>query len=383
MGLGIKARIHSVTLLALLVSLFCTFLCVNITSASAANSQTSGIKYVVKMPNSYTPKGLNGGFDDYRCFLIDPKVKQDSILTSIRFIPQNAKVVHHAILFRLPSSQVSDAKTLDENGKGWSCFGGSGVGTMFQSFVTTPWLSAWVPGRTTDNAPKGYGYPFKKGDQIVLQVHYNLLAADAGKVVSDQSQVIFSATPANGSKVKTLGYELFPAPVELACPSGINGALCDRKASLMDLAARTSPQSALEVTGISVLCNQSPFNPVASVTSTCDRKVDRSQYVVAAAPHMHLLGRALKITLNPDGPNSQVLLDNTNYNFDDQSAKVLAKPVKINAGDTVRVQCTFDPTLRQKIPVLKKLPAKYITWGEGSGDEMCLGVLITSNQLNA
>jgi hypothetical protein len=39
------------------------------------------------------------------------------------------------------------------------------------------------------------------------------------------------------------------------------------------------------------------------------------------------------------------------------------------------VECTFDPTLRQKIPQLKSLEPRYVTWGEGSSDEMCLGVL--------
>jgi len=39
------------------------------------------------------------------------------------------------------------------------------------------------------------------------------------------------------------------------------------------------------------------------------------------------------------------------------------------------VTCSFDPTLRQKLPELQKLPPRYITWGEGSSDEMCLGVI--------
>ena len=348
--------------------------------SSGAVSSEKAVNYKIMMPKPYQPKGLNGGTDDYRCFLIDPKVKENSILTSIQFIPQNEVVVHHAILFRLPAGDVAKAKALDPNNKGWSCFGGSGVGTMFQSFVTTPWLSAWVPGRNTDNAPKGYGYPFNKGDQIVLQVHYNLLQAQTGKATADRSSIVLKAIPATGSKIKMLGYELFPAPVELPCPQGVTGKLCDRKQSLMDLAARTSPQSALEVTGIAVMCNQDPFNPTPSLTSTCDRKIARNQVVVAAAPHMHLLGRSLKITANPGTANEKVLLNNTNYNFDDQSSKVLAEPFKLKAGDTVRVQCTFDPTLRQKLPVLRKLPAKYVTWGEGSSDEMCLGVLINSKE---
>ena len=140
------------------------------TKSTAASQRTKS--YTILMPKPYKPAGLNGGTDDYRCFLIDPKVKEDSILTSIQFVPQNKPLVHHAILFRIPANQVASTKQLDSNGQGWPCFGGSGVGTMFQSFLTTPWLSAWVPGRNTDNAPTGYGYPFYKGDQIVLQVHY-------------------------------------------------------------------------------------------------------------------------------------------------------------------------------------------------------------------
>ena len=372
-----------VVLISLLLILLSPITQVTIDSAAAATKpqKQATTRYEVKMPKPYQPKGLNGGFDDYRCFLIDPNVKTNSILTTIEFIPQTKAVVHHAILFKVPAAQIAAAKEIDPEQDGWSCFGGSGIGTMFQSFVNTPWLSAWVPGRNRDVAPKGYGYPFNKGDQIVLQVHYNLLAANSGNQVTDQSKIVLSGVPANGAKVKTLNYELLPAPVELACPSGVTGPLCDRKQALIDLAARTSPLSALEVTGISVLCKQNPFKPIPSNTSVCDKEIKKPQLVVAAAPHMHLLGRALKITANPGTANETVLVDNQNYNFDDQSAKVLPKPFKLNVGDTVRVQCTFDPTLRQKLPVLKNLPPKYITWGEGSGDEMCLGVLITSKEV--
>ena len=178
------------SLLVVLISLLLTLITpVTIDSAEAAKRQAT-TRYEVKMPKPYQPKGLNGGFDDYRCFLIDPKVKTNSILTTIEFIPQTKAVVHHAILFRVPAAQIAAAQEIDPEQDGWSCFGGSGIGTMFQSFVNTPWLSAWVPGRNRDVAPKGYGYPFNKGDQIVLQVHYNLLAANSGKQTTDQSRIV-------------------------------------------------------------------------------------------------------------------------------------------------------------------------------------------------
>jgi hypothetical protein len=65
----------------------------------------------------------------------------------------------------------------------------------------------------------------------------------------------------------------------------------------------------------------------------------------------------------------------TNYNFDDQSSTTLKSPIAVKAGDTIRVECSFDPTLRQKISQLKGLAPRYVTWGEGSSDEMCLGVI--------
>ncbi len=53
----------------------------------------------------------------------------------------------------------------------------------------------------------------------------------------------------------------------------------------------------------------------------------------------------------------------------------LAKAVATKPGDTVPVTCTYDATLRQKLPQLRNLPARYVTWGDGSSDEMCLGIL--------
>jgi Copper type II ascorbate-dependent monooxygenase, C-terminal domain len=343
-----------------------------LTSATAAEKTKT---YTVQMVKAHLPAAPNNGTDDYRCFLLDPKVTEDSIIRSIQFIPQQKDYVHHAIIFRVTDANLTEAIALDKGGTGWPCFGGSGLGGMLSSFVTSPWISSWAPGRGVDVSPAGYGIPFKKGERFVLQVHYNLLAATNGKLVTDQSKIVMKVVPAKGAKVKQLHVELFPAPVELACPSGVTGPLCDRKASLLDLAARTNNASALEAAGISAICGQNPFKPVASLTSTCDKVITGNYTVIAAAPHMHLLGRSLKLILNPGTAKEQLILNVANYNFDDQSAKILTKPIKVTTGDTIRVQCTYDPTLRQMLPSLKNLPARYITWGEGSSDEMCLGVI--------
>ncbi len=332
-------------------------------------------KYSVSMTKAHLPVAPNNGTDDYRCFLLDPKVSQDSIIRTIQFIPQKKDYVHHAIIFRVTDADLPQAIIQDKSGTGWPCFGGTGLGGMLSTFVSSPWLSSWAPGRGKDISPVGYGTPFKKGERFVLQVHYNLLAAQDGKLETDQSKIVMETIPAKGAKVKQLHLELFPAPVELACPVGVTGPLCDRRQSLIDLSARTSTTSAFEAAGINALCGQDPFKPTASLKSRCDKIMNSNFNVIAAAPHMHLLGRSLKLTLNPGSTTEKILLDVTNYNFDDQSSTVLKQPVAVKAGDTIRVECTFDPTLRQKIPQLKNLAPRYITWGEGSSDEMCLGVI--------
>lgn len=368
-------RIFSrISLITALTALFGAILVAHPT-ANAAETNQKLRTYTVTMAKAHLPAAPANGTDDYRCFLLDPQVKEDSIIRSIQFVPQRKNYVHHAIIFRVSDVNIAEAIAKDKNGKGWPCFGGTGLGSNLASFVTSPWISSWAPGRGIDVSPAGYGIPFKKGERFVLQVHYNLLAADGGTLMTDQSKIIMKAVAAKGATVKQLHVELFPAPVELACPEGVTGPLCDRRASLIDLASRTNGASALEAAGISALCGKNPFKPIPSTTSTCDKVINTNFNVIAAAPHMHLLGRSLKLILNPDTPKQQVLLNVTNYDFDNQSAKVLPKPVKVVAGDTIRVECTFDPKLRQLIPSLRKLPARYVTWGEGSSDEMCLGVI--------
>ena len=90
---------------------------------------------------------------------------------------------------------------------------------------------------------------------------------------------------------------------------------------------------------------------------------------------MHLLGRTMTITLDPGTPKAQVLLDVTNFNFHYQRSYNLSKSVPVGPGDKLQVTCSYDPTLRQELPSLRNLPPRFVTWGDGSSDEMCLGLV--------
>jgi hypothetical protein len=70
-----------------------------------------------------------------------------------------------------------------------------------------------------------------------------------------------------------------------------------------------------------------------------------------------------------------VLLDRAVWNFDDQRATPLPTPVAVRRGDRLRVTCTHDVGLRRQLPELRHEVPRYVVWGEGTSDEMCLGIL--------
>src|SRR5207344_2431328 len=97
--------------------------------------------------------------------------------------------------------------------------------------------------------------------------------------------------------------------------------------------------------------------------------------IFIAAGHMHLLGAAVRLELNPGTPNARVLLDIPRWNFHWQNAYTLAKPVEAKPGDVVRVTCRHDVSKRVHAAhtgaAIPQTP-RYILWGEGTTDEMCL-----------
>jgi Copper type II ascorbate-dependent monooxygenase, C-terminal domain len=327
------------------------------------------------MAAPYTPVPPHGGTDEYRCFLVDPKLAAPAFLTGSLFQPQNAAIVHHAIIYRVGAADVGQAKALDaaDPGDGWTCFGGSGVrstgGTGFDG-----WIGAWAPGATETLFTAKVGYQLAAGDQLVLQVHYNLLAT-AGKAPGpDQSGIRLRLTDA-ASALTPLQTTLVAAPIELPCPAAESGPLCDRTAAINDLAQRFGNEARSMVTGLNLLCNGGK-PPVAGDTQHCDQTVRQAGLVYAVGGHMHLLGRSIKVELNPGTAKAQTLLDLPIYNFDDQAARPLVTPAAIRPGDTLRVTCTYDASLRAKLPQLKPLKPRYVVWGDGTSDEMCLGIVI-------
>ena len=114
----------------------------------------------------------------------------------------------------------------------------------------------------------------------------------------------------------------------------------------------------------------------ASIGTSCDRSVTRPVRIYGVAGHMHLRGTRIRVELDPGTPRARTLLDIPRWDFHWQDAYYLAHPVDAGPGDTIRVSCRFDNTAENQ-PFVKgrQLAPRYVLWGEGTTDEMCLGLL--------
>ena len=324
----------------------------------------------LSMERPYTPAPPAGGTDEYRCFLLDPHFAGNSWIVGSEFLPENADIVHHAILFRVQSRDVAAAEKVDAEhpGDGWTCFGDEGI--RRDGLGSSGWIGSWAPGGTERLINARVGFEMAAGSRIVLQVHYNLLAT-AGKAPGPDRSGVRLRVMNGDADLTPLQTTLLPAPVELPCPPNETGDLCDRDRSIADLTARFGDQAPRTANGLNLLCNRGPAKP--GNTQRCDHKARQDAVIHGVAGHMHLLGRSIRVELN-----GQVLLDVPVYNFDEQGARPTPAPATARPGDTYRVTCTHDATLRAQLPQLKPLKPRYVVWGEGTSDEMCLGIVIWS-----
>ncbi|MGL5823237.1 MAG: hypothetical protein ACRCYU_00005, partial [Nocardioides sp.] len=217
---------------------------------------------------------------------------------------------------------------------------------------------------------KDLGVPLAKGSRIIMQVHYNLLAGKQPDRSATKLRI--AETSAKLTPVNTV---LLPGPVELPCRAGRTASpLCDRSAALTDVKARFGQGPGATADLLHFLCGS---KPTPGPQQSCTRRIQRSQTIQGVAGHMHLLGQSIKIEVNPDTPRARTVLNIRKWDFDNQAAMPI-KPVPLRKGDTVKVTCRHSQAIRDRLPAFDGQPERYVIWGEGSTDEMCLGILQVS-----
>ena len=156
------------------------------------------------------------GTDDYRCFLLDPRLDQDVWLTGSNVLPGNPEVVHHVILFKIAAGRGRRGRGQGRRRRrpGLDLLrrhrAGRGVPEPRRRQLAGRLGARW---RRDQDVQDGYGVKLEAGSRIVMQVHYNLLKGAA----PDESSAQLRWMPGD-TDLTPLHTFLMPAPVELPVP---------------------------------------------------------------------------------------------------------------------------------------------------------------------
>lgn len=278
----------------------------------------------MEIPVEYTQKAEP---DDYRCFVIDWPYDSTKFVSGFRANPGDARVVHHVIAFLVAPEDVAEVDALDaaEEGEGYTCFGGSGINA-------NEWLGAWAPGSAGSDFPPGTGVRVEPGSKIALQIHYNSLTAGPQP---DRTSIDFKIDDSVEKEGRIQPW---------AKPSWLSGD------SMMIPAGETDVKHTFS------------FDPTSFLTG------GKAFTMYSASLHMHGLGTSGKLEIQRENGDTECLLQIDDWNFHWQGSYGFKAPKTFNPGDKLNLECHFDNSAANQTGA-----PKDTWWGEGTGDEMCLG----------
>jgi hypothetical protein len=206
------------------------------------------------------------------------------------------------------------------------------------------------------------------GDFLVVQIHYHF-EIDAPADLSTL-RLRWSDDPDPDEVVVTQYF----APAEIPCTADESGPLCDRDAAIARAIEAYGPEGVF-ADRITPGCGFSPAD-FATMTDgiahgVCDQPVGARGQIISVLGHEHELGRTFRMTLNPDTPEEQVLLDIDAWDFDWQFNYYPVDEIMVGPGDWIRLECSWDRSRRDP-----ELEPAYIVWADGTDDEMCFGTIL-------
>jgi hypothetical protein len=254
---------------------------------------------------------------------------EDKYVIAYEVRPGNRRVVHHTFHFldtkgrgrKLEQAAQERARrgTSPDRGPGYTMMMAPGF------FPPDGDLGGWAPGLLPGFLPEGVGYYLPKGSDLIVQLHYHR----NGKEERDLTQIgLYFAKKPNAKPIQAL---VVPGAM-LAIPAG-----------------RENHQ----VQG-SVWVGQDCT--IHSVT-----------------PHMHLIGKKIKMSVTPPGGKTTTLVNIDQWDFNWQETYFLEKPMRVPAGTRFDVEAVYDNS--SKNPNNPRNPPRLVLVGEQTTDEMCLGFL--------
>jgi hypothetical protein len=95
--------------------------------------------------------------------------------------------------------------------------------------------------------------------------------------------------------------------------------------------------------------------------------------ILSVMPHMHLIGRQIKVTMTPPDRPPQTLVNITDWDYNWQETYFFKEPIRVKAGTRFDVEGVYDNT--PKNPNNPFDPPQAIRFGEQTTNEMCFGFL--------
>ncbi len=259
------------------------------------------------------------GGDLYRCFSLPTSLTQDRFVSAIQVRPGNRTIVHHVLLFSDPTgaSRMLDDR---EPGQGYTCFGGPG-------FDPDPsFFGGWVPGLRPSYFAPGLGMRLRAGSRVAMQVHYH----PRGDGDRDRTQV---------------GLYFAKAPV--------------------DKIVRVLPL----LNNSFVIPAGNPRYEVTASFATPALEIANA-HIVGIAPHMHLLGREIKVQAALPDKRVVPLIHIDDWDFDWQGVYEYRQPVAFPGGSRLEFSAFYDNSSAN--PRNPNSPPRDVRWGEATTDEMAL-----------
>ncbi|MBK6498315.1 MAG: T9SS type A sorting domain-containing protein [Saprospiraceae bacterium] len=278
---------------------------------------------VLSFKQSYLHKG--NGNDEYRYFVLPTNLTSNKKVKAIELRPGNTRIVHHALFFADNSGKARqyDAKTPEY---GFS----ADDNADFDAFevINRDQYPGYVPGQKPRYFPDGLAQDLPAGSDLVLQMHYAPWSVDE----RDSSTVNIFFADENETIERTVkDYIMLPFNL-------IGGA-----------------------SSFFLLPNQ-----VKKFEGTYTVPFDVS--LVGIFPHMHYLGKNWEVYIeNTDGSKTNLIKIN-DWDFNWQGGYYFDKYKIAKKGSKIHAFATYDNTTSN--PANPTNPPKFVTWGEGTKDEM-------------
>jgi hypothetical protein len=271
---------------------------------------------IVKMVEPYTL--VAEGRDVYRCFVLPVQVPQGKYIRAVEYRPGNRRIVHHALLTSLPRV-MSLLRLASSDGRDG--------GKSFSSGLTPPGerlpgqLGIWTPGMDPQPLPDSIAsFEWPAGSDLVLQLHLH----PSGKAETEQSSV---------------GVYLTDRPPVARFRSVV---LLDKKLDIQPGDGRYAVH----------LSRTLPF----------------PADLYGVFPHMHLIGRTVRVTATLPDATVLPLIAIGDWDFNWQNYYQYATPPRLPAGTRIDADWTFDNSSANAAN--PSSPPQRVRFGEQTTDEM-------------